>query len=106
GSSPAASSHKFWSPASRPRPPVARVSNSWPRRSGAGRPRTVVRSPLNADRRGELGAVHDLANMPLAKEPQQVQDGNRGTAMENFVVIGAGQIGQAIARRGESVACL
>jgi hypothetical protein len=28
---------------------------------------------LDPDRRGELGAVHDLANMPLAKEPQQVQ---------------------------------
>jgi uncharacterized protein YbjT (DUF2867 family) len=29
---------------------------------------------LDADTPGELDAVHDLANMPLAKEPQQVRD--------------------------------
>jgi uncharacterized protein YbjT (DUF2867 family) len=29
---------------------------------------------LDADPSGELDAVHDLANMPLAKEPQQVRD--------------------------------
>ena len=29
---------------------------------------------LDADPPGELDAVHDLANMPLAKEPQQVRD--------------------------------
>ena len=69
--SPATSSHKSCSPASRQRPPCARVSNSSPRRVQRGEP---LFAALDADSPGELDAVNDLANMPLATEPQQVRD--------------------------------
>jgi uncharacterized protein YbjT (DUF2867 family) len=62
---------------------------------------------LDADPPGALDAAHDAANMPLegeppasARRPASRQEISEVTGMESVVVvIGAGQIGQAFARR-------
>ena len=70
--SPATSSHKSCSPASRQRPPCKEFRTR--RHAGSSAAREPLFAALDADSPGELDAVNDLANMPLATEPQQVRD--------------------------------